>query len=46
MLSYNDEPVFANVIDEIDGRGAIIYAQEFLSYVGGGKGCSLQEWQV
>lgn len=41
MLSYNDEPVFANVIDEIDGRGTIIYAQEFLSYVGGGKGVLL-----
>lgn len=41
MLSYNDEPVFANIIDEIDGRASIIYAQEFLSYVGGGKGVLL-----
>lgn len=41
MFSHNDEPVFANIIDEIDGRGAIIYAQEFLSYVGGGKGVLL-----
>ncbi|MCH5228675.1 MAG: hypothetical protein J1F12_01605 [Muribaculaceae bacterium] len=41
MLSHNDEPVFANIIDEIDGRGSIIYAQEFLSYVGGGKGVLL-----
>ncbi|MCH5231194.1 MAG: hypothetical protein J1F43_05295 [Muribaculaceae bacterium] len=41
MLSHNDEPVFANIIDEIDGRGAIIYAQEFLSYLGGGKGVLL-----
>ncbi|MBD5355891.1 MAG: hypothetical protein HDR88_02660 [Bacteroides sp.] len=41
MYSHNDEPIFANVIDEIDGRGAIIYAQEFLSYVGGGKGVLL-----
>lgn len=41
MVSYNDEPVFANIIDEIDGRGAVIYAQEFLSYVGGGKGVLL-----
>lgn len=41
MLSHNDEPVFANIIDEIDGRSAIIYAQEFLSYVGGGKGVLL-----
>lgn len=41
MYSHNDEPVFANIIDEIDGRGAVIYAQEFLSYVGGGKGVLL-----
>lgn len=41
VLSFNDEPVFANIIDEIDGRGAIIYAQEFLSYLGGGKGVLL-----
>jgi alanine dehydrogenase len=41
MLSHNDEPVFANIVDEIDGRAAIIYAQEFLSYVGGGKGVLL-----
>ena len=41
VVSHNDEPVFANIIDEIDGRGSIIYAQEFLSYVGGGKGVLL-----
>ena len=41
MLSFNDEPVFANIVDEIDGRASIIYAQEFLSYVGGGKGVLL-----
>lgn len=41
VLSHNNEPVFANIIDEIDGRGAIIYAQEFLSYLGGGKGVLL-----
>lgn len=41
VLSHNDEPVFANIIDEIDGRGSIIYAQEFLSYIGGGKGVLL-----
>lgn len=41
MYSFNEEPVFANIIDEIDGRGAVIYAQEFLSYVGGGKGVLL-----
>lgn len=41
MYSHTDEPIFANIIDEIDGRGAMIYAQEFLSYVGGGKGVLL-----
>lgn len=41
MYSHTDVPIFANIIDEIDGRGAIIYAQEFLSYVGGGKGVLL-----
>ena len=41
VLSHNDEPVFANIVDEIDGRGSIIYAQEFLSYLGGGKGVLL-----
>lgn len=41
VVSHNDEPVFANIIDEIDGRGSIIYAQEFLSYLGGGKGVLL-----
>lgn len=41
MLSHNDEPVFANIIDELDGRGSIIYAQEYLSYLGGGKGVIL-----
>ena len=40
-LSFNGEPVFANIIDEIDGRGAIMYAQENLSYLGGGKGVLL-----
>lgn len=41
MLSHNDEPVFANVIDEIDGRASIIYAQDALSFEGGGKGVLL-----
>ena len=41
MYSHNEEPIFADIIDEIDGRGAIIYAQEFLSYIGGGKGVLL-----
>lgn len=41
MYSYNDEPVFANIVNEIDGRAAILYAQEHLSYLGGGKGVLL-----
>lgn len=41
MLSHNDEPVFANIIDEIDGRAALLYAQEALSFEGGGKGVLL-----
>lgn len=41
MVSHNNEPVFANIIDEIDGRASIIYAQEFLSYAVGGKGVLL-----
>ncbi|MDE6811594.1 MAG: hypothetical protein K2J15_04510, partial [Muribaculaceae bacterium] len=41
MYSYNDEPVFANILNEIDGRAAILYAQEHLSYLGGGKGVLL-----
>lgn len=41
MYSFNDEPVFANIVNEIDGRAAILYAQEHLSYLGGGKGVLL-----
>lgn len=41
MYSHNDEPVFANIIDEINGRAAIMYAQDHLSYLGGGKGVLL-----
>ncbi len=41
MYSHNDEPVFANIIDEIDGRAAIMYVEEALSYLGGGKGVLL-----
>lgn len=41
MISHNDEPVFANIIDEIDGRSAIMYAEDALSYLGGGKGVLL-----
>lgn len=41
MISHNDEAVFANIIDEIDGRAAIMYAEDALSYLGGGKGVLL-----
>ncbi len=41
MYSHNDEPVFSNIIDEIDGRAAIMYAEEALSFLGGGKGVLL-----
>ena len=41
MYSFNDEPVFANIIDEINGRAAVMYAQDHLSFLGGGKGVLL-----
>lgn len=41
MYSHNNTPVFADIIDEIDGRAAIMYAQEHLSFLGGGKGVLL-----
>lgn len=41
MYSFNDNPVYADIINEIDGRAAILYAQEHLSYLGGGKGVLL-----
>lgn len=41
MYSHNDEPVFANILNEINGRAAIMYAEEALSYLGGGKGVLL-----
>ncbi len=41
MVSHNENEVFANIVDEIDGRAAIMYAQEALSYLGGGKGVLL-----
>lgn len=41
MYSNNEIPIFANIIDEIDGRAAIMYAQEHLSFLGGGKGVLL-----
>lgn len=41
MYSHHDMTIFADIIDEIDGRAAIMYAQESLSYLGGGKGVLL-----
>lgn len=41
MYSHHDVPIFADIVDEIDGRTAIMYAQESLSYLGGGKGVLL-----
>lgn len=41
MYSYNEVPIFADIIDEIDGRAAITYAQDSLSFLGGGKGVML-----
>lgn len=41
MYSHSDVQIFANIVDEIDGRAAIMYAQESLSYLGGGKGVLL-----
>ncbi len=41
MYSHHDVQIFANIVDEIDGRAAIMYAQESLSYLGGGKGVLL-----
>jgi len=41
MYSRNDDPIFADIVDEIDGRAAMIYAQDHLSFLGGGKGVLL-----
>lgn len=41
MYSSNEDPVFANIVDEIDGRAAILSAQDHLSFLGGGKGVLL-----
>lgn len=41
MVSHNEEPVFASTIDEIDGRASIMYAEEYISFLGGGKGVLL-----
>jgi alanine dehydrogenase len=41
MESDNEIPIFARMLDEIDGRAAILYAQEGLSFLGEGKGVLL-----
>lgn len=41
MYSHHDVTIFADIVDDIDGRAAIMYAQESLSYLGGGKGVLL-----
>lgn len=41
MYSSNGVPIFAQIIDEIDGRAAVMYAQEGLSFLGEGKGVLL-----
>lgn len=41
MQSGNGIPIFAQIIDEIDGRAAVMYAQEGLSFLGDGKGVLL-----
>lgn len=39
--SHNGVQVFANIVDDVDGRAAMWYAQEALSFLGGGKGVLL-----
>lgn len=41
MLSANGVQIFAKILDEIDGRAAVMYAQEELSFLGEGKGVLL-----
>jgi len=41
VYSANRQYTFARVLDEIDGRAAILYAQEGLSFLGEGKGVLL-----
>lgn len=41
MYSNHEVTIFADILDEIDGRGAIVYAEEALCYLGGGKGVLL-----
>lgn len=41
VVSANGLRVFARILDEIDGRAAVIYAQEGLTFLGEGKGVLL-----
>lgn len=41
MYSFNEEPVFADIVAEVNGRAAIMYAQEAMSFLGEGKGVLL-----
>lgn len=41
MYSHHELTIFANIIDEIDGHAAMMYAQDSLSYLGGGSGILL-----
>ena len=41
IISHNGVPVFADIIDEVDGTTSIWYAQEAFSFLGGGKGMLL-----
>lgn len=38
MISDNGVRIFARILNEIDGRAAMLYAQEGLSFLGEGKG--------
>lgn len=41
MISHHDVRIFGDIVAELDGRASIMYAQESLSYLGGGKGVLL-----
>lgn len=41
VVSHNGVQIFANIVDDVDGRAAVWYAQEALSFLGGGKGVLL-----
>lgn len=41
METHREVAIFSHIVRELDGRAAIMYAQESLSYLGGGKGVLL-----